>query len=158
MPGLVHNLRRLPRACFAVQRKKVPARVSQQTCCAGTTALLRAGPSRWSVGFRGGDAKLAIPIQAPAMRLVLPLETPDDGEMKNAYSQGDFLRRISPQPPKGPHSAKCETAGDLPFLLLFRAIAKAREVPQRRVHGLRQIREYVRAHPGYESAPRPLAR
>src|SRR5437762_7872309 len=158
MPGLGHNLWRLPRACFAGQRKKVPARVSQQTCCAGATALLRAGPSQWSVGFRSGDAILAIPIQAPAMRLVLPLETPDDGEMKNVYSQGHFLRRISPQPPKGPHSAKCETAGDLPFLLLFRAIANAREVPQRRVHGLRQIPGYARAHPGSEFVPPPLAR
>ena len=78
--------------------------------------------------------------------------------MKNVYSQGHFLRRISLQPSKDPHSAKCETAGDLPFLLLFPAIAKAREVPQRRVHGVRQIREYARVHPDYGSAPWPLAR
>src|SRR5437899_12778974 len=90
------------------------------------------------------------------MRLVLPLETPDDGEMKNVYSQGHFLRRISLQPSKDPHSAKCETAGDLPFLLLFPAIPKAREVPHRRSPEERQIREYARLHPVNGPGPWPL--
>src|SRR6267378_3511059 len=135
-----------------------PARTPQQICRVGVAAVPRAGLSQRSVGFRNGDAKLAIPIQALAMRLLLPLETPDAGEMKNVYSQGHFPRRISLQPSRGPHSAECETAGDLPFLLLFRAIPKAREAPQRRVHGVRQTREYARVHPGYGSAPGPLAR
>src|SRR6266480_5421039 len=119
----------------------------QRICCVGTAVLLRAGLSHWSVGFRSGDAKLAIPIQAPAMRLVLPRETPDGAGMKNVYSQGHFPKRISLQLLGGPRSAKCETAGDLPFLLLVRAIPKAREVPRRRVHEVRQIREYARGHP-----------
>src|SRR6267378_4092090 len=135
-----------------------PARTPQQICRVGVAAVPRAGLSQRSVGFRNGDAKLAIPIQALAMRLLLPLETPDAGEMKNVYSQGHFPKRISLLPSRGPHSAKRETAGDLPFLLLFRAIAKAREVPQRRVHGVRQIREYARVRVGSGFAPRPLAR
>src|SRR5262245_4930346 len=137
---------------------KVQAPVPRRTCCAGGGALPRVGFSHWSAEFRSGDAKPAIPLQAFATRPVPPRGMPDAGGMKNVDNPGPFRRRILPQLSKDPHSAKCETVGDLPVLLLFRAIARAHGVPRPRVHGVCQIREYARVHPGYESVRRQPTR
>ena len=80
---------------------------------------------------------------------MLPRGMPDGDGTKNVYSQGRFPKRISLRPSRAPRCAKRETEGDLPFLLLFRATAKAREVPQRTVHGVSPIRGYSGSCPSW---------
>ena len=82
---------------------------------------------------------------------------PDGDETKNVYSQERFPKRISLRPSRVLRCAKRETEGDLLFPLLFRAIAKAREVPQRTVHGVSQIRGCAKVRRGHASARRPPA-
>ena len=134
------------------------ARTLQQIRRVGAAALPRAGLSQRSVGFPSGDVTLAISIQASAVRFALLRETPDAGDGKNVYSQERFPKRSSPRPSRGHHSAKCEMADDLPFLLPFRAIAKAREVLLLSAHGESQTLEYAKGRPGYGRVPQLPAR
>ena len=122
--------RRLPPECFAAQQTMVPGPVPRQMCRAGVAAHPCAGLSERLGGFPRGDVTLAISIQGSVVRFARPREMPDAGGWKNVCSLERFPRRILPQPSRVPHSARCETEGDRSFLLLFRAIAKAREVLQ----------------------------
>src|SRR6266480_5701386 len=108
----------------------VPAPVPQRMCHAGVAARPCAGPSERLGGFPRADMTLAISTQGLVMRFARPREMPDAGGWKNVGNMERFPRRILPQPSRVPHSARCETEGDRSFLLLFRAIAKAREVLQ----------------------------
>src|SRR5437764_14125506 len=108
----------------------VPAPVPQRMCRAGGAARPCAGLSERLGGFPRGDVTLAISTQGPVMHFARPREMPDAGGWKNVCSLERFPRRILLQPSRVPHSARCETEGDRSFLLLFRAIAKVREVLQ----------------------------
>src|SRR2546427_12885277 len=105
-----------------------PSRALQLTCRAGAAVPLCAGPFQQLVEFQTAYATLAIPIQAPPVRFVLPHETSDVAETKNVCNQARSPKRNPSQRPQAFRSVKCEMADDRPFPLLFRAIARGREV------------------------------
>src|SRR4029077_15313198 len=135
-----------------------PSRALQLICRAAAAALLCAGQFQHLAEFQTAEAKTANPIQAPPVRFVLPHETPDAAETKNVCSQVRSPKRNLPQRPEAFRSAKCEMADDRPFLLLFRAIARGREVLPRAAPEASQIRGFAKIHPVFGHAPPPLAR
>src|SRR5437899_5500532 len=124
-----------------------PSRALQLTCRAGAAVPLCAGPFQQLVEFQTAYATLAIPIQAPPVQFVLPHETSDVAEAKNVCNQVRFLKRNLLQRPKAFRSVICEMAGDLPFPLLFRAIAKVREALQRHAPEATLIRGRAKVRP-----------
>ena len=124
-----------------------PSRALQLTCRAGAAVPLCAGPFQQLVEFQTAYATLAIPIQAPPVQFVLPHETSDVAEAKNVCNQVRFLKRNLLQRPKAFRSVICEMAGDLPFPLLFRAIAKVREALQQHAREATLIRGHAKVRP-----------
>src|SRR5207247_11115844 len=104
------------------------------------------------------EATPANPIQAPPVRFVLPHETPDVAEAKNVCNQARSPKLNLPQRPQAFRSVKCEMADDRPFPLLFRAIARGREVLPRAAPYGSQIRECAKIHTAFGHARRPPAR
>src|SRR5438093_13035485 len=97
-------------------------------CRAAAAAPLCAGQSQHLVEFQNAEAAPANPIQARPVRFALPHETPDVAETKNVCNQARSPKRNLPQRPQAFRCVKCEMADDRPFPLLFRAIARGREV------------------------------
>src|ERR1700719_1368537 len=104
-----------------------PSRALPLICHAGAAAPPCAALSRQFAEFQTAEAIPATPIQVPAMHFVPPRATPDVGGGKNAYNQARCPQRNLLRRSQAFRSARCEMAGDLPSLLLFRAIAKVRE-------------------------------
>jgi hypothetical protein len=67
--------------------------------------------------------------------------------VRNVCNQANRLKRELSQLLEDVHFAECETAGDLPFVLLGRAIAKGREAPQPVGLEATQTREYATSRP-----------
>src|SRR5882724_1355630 len=105
-----------------------PGRSLQLICRAAAAAPLCAGQFQHLAGFHGAEATPANPIQARPVRFALPHETPHVAETKNVCNRVRSPKRNLPQRPEAFRSAKCEMADDRPFPLLFRAIARGREV------------------------------
>src|SRR5205809_3617662 len=105
-----------------------PSRSLQLICRADAVAPLCAGQSQHLAEFQNAEATRANPIQARPVRFLLPHETPDVAETKNVCNRVRSPKRNLPQRPEAFRSVKCEMADDRPFPLLFRAIARGREV------------------------------
>src|SRR5207244_2501845 len=104
-----------------------PSRVLQLICHAGAAAPPCVAPCRQFAEFQTAVAIPGTPIQVPAMHFVPPHETPDVAVEKNVCNQARFPQRNFLRRSQAFRSARCEMAGDLPFLLLLRAIAKVPE-------------------------------
>src|SRR5205823_7971888 len=136
----------------------IPSRDLQPICRVDAAAPLCAGPSQHLVEFQTADATPATPIQAPQGRFVLPHETPGVAGTKNVCNQVRSPKRNLLQRSQVLRFAECETAGDLPFPLLVRAIARAREALPRDGREASLIRECAKIHPAFGHARRPPAR
>jgi hypothetical protein len=73
---------------------------------------------------------------------------PDVGGGKNVCNQARSPQRNLLRRSQAFRSARCEMAGDLPSLLLFRAIAKVREALSQDAREASQLRERAKVHPG----------
>src|SRR5205809_6351409 len=135
-----------------------PSRALQLICRAAAAAPPCAGPSQHLAGFQNAEATPANPIQAPPVRFVLPAETRDVAETKNVCNRVRSPKRNLLQRPQAFRSARCEMAGDRPFPLLFRAIARGREVLPLAAPEASQIRGCAKIHPAFGHAPPRPAR
>src|SRR5260370_947808 len=117
-----------------------PSRVLQPGCHAGAAAPPCVAPCRQFAEFQTAVAIPATPIQVPAMHFAPPHNTPDVAVEKNVSNQARAPPRDSLRRSQAFHSARCEMAGDLPSLLLFRAIAKVREGLPRDAREASQLR------------------
>src|ERR1700687_450771 len=104
-----------------------PSRGLPLICHGGAAAPPCAALSRQVAEVQSAEAIPATLIQVPAMRFVLPREMPDVGGGRNVCNQARCPQRNLLRRSQAFRSARCEMAGDLPSLLLFRAIAKVRE-------------------------------
>src|ERR1700730_9926105 len=109
----------------------IPSRVLQPICRVAAAAPLCAAPSQHLVEFQIADATPANLIQASQGRFVLPHETLGVAGTKNVCNQVRSPKRNLLQRSQVLRFAECETAGDLPFPLLVRAIARVREALRR---------------------------
>src|SRR6266496_2824416 len=129
-----------------------PSQALQLICRVVAAAPLCAGRSQQLAEFQTAEATRASPIQAPSTRFALPREMPDVAEAKNVCNQARSRKQNLLQRSKAFRFAKCEMAADLPFPLLFPAIAKVREALLRDAREASQIRGYAKIHPAFEHA------
>src|SRR6266513_898703 len=106
---------------------RAPSRALPLICHAGAAAPPCVAPCQQFAEFQTAVAIPATPIQVSAMHFVPPHKTPDVAVAKNVCNQARSPQRNLLRRSQAFRSARCEMAGYLPSLRLFRAIAKVRE-------------------------------